>query len=288
MIPLPTLRFRAVCYILTGLLALGSLSACTAAGAPSSAARAAASSAVVSSAGSLPAAAASSAGGAQTAPPSALATMETVPEIEVTDWSVSDYSVTFGYRVGSLVGAAELIPLYMYRLNREPLTFLTFRFHVMQNAAWLETTWKTEQGGGQDRFRLDETRNLWVNIVEGVLLYPTGLTEEQAAEIFPGEELAQYCLTALLCYEPLYNVSIYQVWDDETSQEPDTLLEYYDVYEPDTPYLWQSDIMYPWHLTIEYTDGDGVTRWLAYYMPNTLNGYAAKLPLDGPDWREDV
>jgi len=80
-------------------------------------------------------------------------------------------------------------------------------------------------------------------------------------------------------------VNFYHVSYFDSGYGPDILLAHYAEYTNDDLFFWQTDSMYNWHISIQYTDTRGDTHFVSYINKNYDTTDPTQLiEIDKPDW----
>jgi len=216
-------------------------------------------------------------------------------EINIYDISMNGYWLIFKYEVGTLQGQAH-VRLSYGRLREyaggeinDFLDNISLVFHYEIGKTSLTVNWSGNDYESVDTYILDEIANLWYYLWPNSDISFVTLTEQEAIKKFPNQNIiTDKYYDTFICDEPVYNVSFYRVSDFDNIYGPDVLIGYYDEYSNDNLFLWQTDEMYKWHISIEYTDANGNIHFLSYITKNYGSSDPTNLiNLDGPDWNTD-
>jgi len=217
-------------------------------------------------------------------------------EIFVDNVHIDWYVLIFDYEVGELKGQAN-VPLSFGRLagynwdSPDFLDSMSLVFQYEENKPSLTVKWSSVNSKleSTDNYVLDEKLNFWYYQVKNFDIFPVILTREEVIRIFPKESPKENKFySTFLCETPIYNVSFYRVSDIENSYGPDILLAHYDEYTNEDLFFWQTDSMYRWHLSIQFTDVEGDLHIIYYAIGNFAGGDPIEMvELEEPDWNTE-
>lgn len=219
-------------------------------------------------------------------------------EILVDNVHIDWYVLIFDYKVGEFEGKAN-VPLSFGRLvgynwdSPDFLDSMSLVFHYKANKPSLTVKWTSVNSNLEsiDTYVLDEKLNFWYYQVEDFDIFPVMLTREDVIRFFPDETPAETNMySTFLCDKTLYNVSFYRVSDFDNIYGPDVLMAYYEEYTNEDLFFWQTDIMFSWHLSIQYTDIDGNVHIIYYGLGNYGSGGdpTEMFKLEEPDWNTEA
>jgi len=221
-------------------------------------------------------------------------------DIKMYDAYMDYYHLIFNYEVGILQGQAN-IPLSYGQSNPPDPSEVNFfdsmslRFIENEGRTSLTVEWMKWKSSNifiesVDTFIFDEINNFWYYLWPDSEISPVILNDQDVIRLFPDEKINEfkYCAT-FFPNEPIYDVSFYRVSDFDNIYGPDVLLAYYDEYKSDNLFFWQTDSMYSWHVSIQYTDKDGNIH-IVSSMHQDFRGLDTTnlFEIDQPDWNTDV
>jgi len=218
------------------------------------------------------------------------------PEVKISDISIDGYWLIFSYEVGILQGQAHVrlsygrLPEYTAGEINQFINYMSLVFHYDREKTSLTVNWSGNDYESADTYILDEKANLWYYLWPDLDISFVSLTEPEAIQHFPNHNIyTNKYYDTFLCDKLIYDVSFYRVSDFDNIYGPDVLLAHYDEYTNDNLFFWQTDEMYSWHISIQYTDTMGDTHFVSYINKN----YASPDPtllveLDKPDWNTNV
>lgn len=221
------------------------------------------------------------------------------PEVTIDDIYLEGYHLTFNYEVGELQGTANIrlgygsYREYIAPEDRKEENFpvsMSFEFHYDGGETSLIVNWNGSGYEMTDTYKLDKTTNLWYRLNPNADIVPIALTDEDVERLFPNERIIETKqATIFFATAPIYDVSFYRVSDFDNIYGPDVLLAEYDEYTNDDFFFWQTDSMYKWHISIQYTDSEGDTHVFTYSLQDFSGMDPVGLDeIEGPDWNTDI
>jgi len=223
------------------------------------------------------------------------------PEVKIDSIYIDEYWLNFSYDLGGGVVGNAHVPLTFGRMIdnnfenfKDPNFFksISLKFDYNNGKTSLTVNWISDKFNleSEDTYLFDGFSNFWYRQWDNFDLSPALLTEEEVRLLFQNETPKKNKdYSTFFSSKPIYNVSFYRVSDFENEYGPDILLEHYDEYTNDDLFFWQTDLMYRWHLSIQYTDTEGNTHFFKYSC-NSGVGYDETMmfEMDKPDWNIDI